>query len=320
MSSNEYTPASIIAILNNSINIKEFQRQITIKGIYKKTASIANDKGYYWDNLLDPVESKNISLCVHQKIRNQLEDGKSYIFTGYFNRYIWNDGKIATNITLINDSFSDLGFYYTEEDKKGYDLRNKKANEGHKNLDLLLEEKLYNNIKPHIAIITGNASKALGDIFSTIKNVKHAYNIKIFHINITSKNEIIKALNELEQKNFDIVLLTRGGGSNIDLDIFNDREIAETALNLDSIFVTSIGHADDKSLLQDISDRDFISPTLFGTFLDNAYKKVINRKNYEQSLQIQLQTQELEFKRQKKISIVLFIIGIILGLILNKIF
>lgn len=319
----EYTPASIIKIFNNSIKTQAFEKQIiTIKGKYLKSNSDPSASGYYFDYLQDEIENYSLSLCVPQKIRNKLVDGKHYIFKGYFNKHPLKDGKIVTNVTIIDDVLSNLGYYYTDEDDKKFSIKKQKSNLGYKNLNFLLEDKLYRNEKPNIAIITGNSSQALGDIYSAIGESKYNFNIEVYNINITSKSQILDILSNINNEDFDIVLLTRGGGSIADFDIFNDTDIAESVLNLDSIFATAIGHAGDTSLLQEISDRDFITPTDFGIYLRDIFIQVNNRTTRENSLQEQIdllkeeQVKQIESYRKKSIS--LLILGVVIGLIINK--
>lgn len=324
MSNNtEYTPASILKTFNNCIEVPNLQKQIIhIKGIYLKSNKNPSTSGYYFDYLRDEIENYCLNLCVPQKIRNKLIDNKSYVFKGYFNTYTLKNGTIGTNITIVDDAFSSLGYYYTEENNLEFNIRKQKANKGYQNLSHLLEEKLYKNEKPSIAIITGKSSQALGDISSTIGEIKHNFNLQVYHVNITSKLEIIEMLYKIGNEDFDIILLTRGGGSIVDFDVFNNTDIAEVVLNLNQIFVTAIGHAEDTSLLQEISDRDFITPTDFGNYLKDTFMQVNNRIAKENNLQEQIdllkkeQVKQIENYRKK--SICLLILGVVVGLIINR--
>lgn len=322
-SSSIYNPSSLINIIKNSFFIDELKGTIVVKGIYKKNKEFSCYNGYYFDLLMDEINRKySISIRVSSQIRDKLIDGKSYTFEGSLGKFIGDDGTIRPNITIDYEKFHELGYYYTNDHNKEFSIRKQKISQGHKNLSFLLESKLYNDKKPNIAIITGNSSKALGDIYSTMEEIKNNFNMKVYHINITSKYEILDVLSQINGEDFDIVLLTRGGGNMVDLDVFNDTEISESVLNLNPVFVTAIGHAGDTSLLQEISDRDFTTPTDFGTYLKDTFLQVNNRVAKENSLQQQIDLLEKEQKQMiedyKKRSIALLALGIIFGLIINR--
>jgi len=70
----------------------------------------------------------------------------------------------------------------------------------------------------------------------------------------------------MEHDEGDILVISRGGGENIQL--FNNTDLAEAALTLNSIFVTAIDHSDDEPLLQKVADKAFIT---LGQFLYDVY-------------------------------------------------
>ena len=55
------------------------------------------------------------------------------------------------------------------------------------------------------------------------------------------------------------------------MNIFNRLALAEAALELNSFFVTAIGHKEDDSLLQKITDKHFITPTALGQYFQDMY-------------------------------------------------
>jgi exodeoxyribonuclease VII large subunit len=64
---------------------------------------------------------------------------------------------------------------------------------------------------------------------------------------LSSEEEILTTLDRLDNENYDLIAVSRGGGDN--LDIFNRFTIAEKAVSLKSLFITAIGHKDDIPLL-----------------------------------------------------------------------
>lgn len=311
-STSTYKPSSIVNILRNSYFIEELKGTITVKGVYKKsTTQKESVNGYYYDSLQDE-DDRNFSMTIRisDKFRDNLIHEKSYIFKGYFNRIISDDTIIKPSVTISYDNFKELGYYYTDDYNKEFNIVKQKKDKGFKSLNFFLENELYNNRNPNILIITGNSSKALGDIYATLGEAKNYFYIQEHCINITSREEIKNSLSQINGNGWDIVLLTRGGGSEMDLDVFNDTEISELALSLDCIFTTAIGHSNDNSLLQKISDRDFYTPTSFGDCLKETVSQVFDRQFIENDLQEQIDSLEREkiqiLKNHKEKSAILF--------------
>jgi exodeoxyribonuclease VII large subunit len=99
------------------------------------------------------------------------------------------------------------------------------------------------------------------------------YDLSFHKINLSSEQEIITILERLNNENYGLVVLSRGGGEN--MDILNKFSIAEKAISLQSLFVTAIGHKDDVTLLQKVADKSFITPSEFGQFLNDTYNHTL---------------------------------------------
>jgi exodeoxyribonuclease VII large subunit len=90
---------------------------------------------------------------------------------------------------------------------------------------------------------------------------------------LSSEEEILTTLDRLNNENYGLLALSRGGGDN--LDIFNRFSIAEKAVDLESLFITAIGHKDDVTLLQKIADKSFITPSELGQFLNDTFNHTV---------------------------------------------
>jgi exodeoxyribonuclease VII large subunit len=82
-----------------------------------------------------------------------------------------------------------------------------------------------------------------------------------------AKKEIINALTLAQQYDVDTIVLIRGGGSKMDLDIFNDYRIAKTICTSKIPVLTGIGHETDEVVADLVANDKFITPTAVGKFL-----------------------------------------------------
>ena len=80
-------------------------------------------------------------------------------------------------------------------------------------------------------------------------------------MSLARPGEVVQALRAPDAEG---VAVVRGGGRG--LETFDNLELAEAALELNVPLVTAIGHAEDRTLFERMSDRGFTTPTAFGTF------------------------------------------------------
>ena len=90
------------------------------------------------------------------------------------------------------------------------------------------------------------------------------YNIDVYPTSVQgvdAPNQIAKAVLQSELGFPDVIVILRGGGSPLDLDCFNDYNLALTISKLKSPVLTGIGHETDFSLADLVSNRYFKTPT-----------------------------------------------------------
>jgi exodeoxyribonuclease VII large subunit len=77
--------------------------------------------------------------------------------------------------------------------------------------------------------------------------------------------------------------------------------IAEKSSALRALFVTAIGHKDDVSLLQQVADKAFITPTAFGQFLNDTYNQTIEETEHSKARLVESVSKQLSANYQKQI-------------------
>lgn len=128
-----------------------------------------------------------------------------------------------------------------------------------------------------IGLITSDKSAAIVDFLSVINKEISDINIYLYPVNVqglSAKDEIINAINVLDKKNLDVIVITRGGGSKEDLKVFNEKDIVEEIFKAKSPIISAIGHKIDLSLTDLVSDLSLQTPTEAGSYLVRNYKKI----------------------------------------------
>lgn len=128
-----------------------------------------------------------------------------------------------------------------------------------------------------IGLITSDKSAAIVDFLSVINKEISDINIYLYPVKVqglSAKDEIINAINVLDKKNLDAIVITRGGGSKEDLKVFNEKDIVEEIYKAKSPIISAIGHKIDLSLTDLVSDLSLQTPTEAGSYLLRNYKKI----------------------------------------------
>lgn len=128
-----------------------------------------------------------------------------------------------------------------------------------------------------IGLITSDKSAAIVDFLSVINKEISDINIYLYPVKVqglSAKDKIINAINVLDKKNLDAIVITRGGGSKEDLKVFNEKEIVEEIYKAKSPIISAIGHKIDLSLTDLVSDLSLQTPTEAGSYLVRNYKKI----------------------------------------------
>lgn len=116
-----------------------------------------------------------------------------------------------------------------------------------------------------LAIITAKDSAAFNDILRVYEN-KQSYLCKIdFYYSLmqgenASKN-IIFNINKINEKQYDAILIARGGGSKEDLFCFNDEFLVRAIVNSKIPVITGLGHEIDIHLSDLAASKYYATPT-----------------------------------------------------------
>lgn len=135
-----------------------------------------------------------------------------------------------------------------------------------------------------VGIITSKTSAALQDMLKLIKQ-KEYFLAKIYVFDsLTQGNNapssLIQALKKADNKDLDVIILARGGGSREDLFCFNDESLAREIFKAKTPIISAIGHEIDYVISDFVAD--FRAPTPSAA-IDTLF---YSRLDMEQSLDL----------------------------------
>ncbi|MBP7357814.1 MAG: exodeoxyribonuclease VII large subunit [Prevotella sp.] len=135
-----------------------------------------------------------------------------------------------------------------------------------------------------IAVISSNTAAGYGDFCKHLSENEHHLYFKTELFSATMQGEsvessIINALNQIYERidDFDIVVITRGGGGTSDFSGFDTYTLAENVAQFPLPIITGIGHERDDTILDLISNVRVKTPTAAAEFLINRLEYVYQK-------------------------------------------
>jgi len=176
-------------------------------------------------------------------------------------------------------------------------LKNKLAAEGLFNSDRKVALPLLPQV---IGLICGRNTDAEKDVVENAKRRWPSVQFEIREVTVqgaAAVSEVSEALRELEaNKNVEVIIITRGGGSFEDLLPFSDEGLVRLAASCTTPIVSAIGHEKDSPLLDLVADYRASTPTdaakrvvpdiseeiqMISAMRDRARRTLVNRLDLE---------------------------------------
>ncbi|MDN3668008.1 exodeoxyribonuclease VII large subunit [Echinicola jeungdonensis] len=127
-----------------------------------------------------------------------------------------------------------------------------------------------------VAIISSSSAAGFGDFVNQVENNRHRYRIhwKLYQATLQGDravSSIIQAIHQIEEdqlnNRFDLLVIIRGGGAQIDLDCFDDYELARSIANTTLPVITGIGHERDETVADMVAHTKMKTPTAVAEFI-----------------------------------------------------
>lgn len=205
-----------------------------------------------------------------QRIKNSLGDDISNILK------VGSEIVFLCRVTFhevfgLNLSISDIDLSFILGDLE----RRKKATIDKifkKGIDRLNKAKPHPTVIHNIALVGSPGTAGFRDFAHHVLHNEwmFRFNIEVFSAPVQGKDaatQISKAIKLADSSNPDVIVLVRGGGSPLDLDCFNDFDLAVKIGNCKSVVLTGIGHETDLCAADIVSHKYFKTPTDVGDYI-----------------------------------------------------
>ncbi|WP_425393211.1 exodeoxyribonuclease VII large subunit [Ekhidna sp.] len=224
----------------------------------------AQCKAIIWSRTLYVIEQQ-----LGSDTRNVLKSGNEILFNA--NVAFSEIYGFSLEINSVDLSFS-LG----NVEKQKQEAVKQLTQEGLINLN---KQKPVPSVIQKIALIGSPNTSGFTDFREQL--LKNQYN---YHFSVTpfpcsvqgdkAEAEIISCFNNVKKQDFDIVALIRGGGSKLDLEIFNSINIAKTIAKFNIPVWTGIGHETDHSVCDLVANLEHKTPSALASHIVEMARNV----------------------------------------------
>ena len=205
-------------------------------------------------------DEKSVIECVMFKgyasfLKFKPKNGDKVIVFGNVSVYEAS-GKLELFVNKMNlDGTGDL-YRQFEELKNKLEKQGKFDQDHKKQLDKEYIEK--------VAVLVGDQSAAMSDIKKAFLRRWPLAQVDYYPVLVQGAGaplDIINNLLKVDKMGYDAIILSRGGGSLEDLFCFNDENLVNTIYDLDTFIVSGVGHEQDFTLCDFVSDLRAATPT-----------------------------------------------------------
>lgn len=160
----------------------------------------------------------------------------------------------------------------------------------------------------HIAIISSPTGAALQDIVAVLKRRWPAMKLTLLPVLVQGEQaagQIQRAIAQANQlarsasHNFDLILLTRGGGSLEDLWPFNERVVAEAIYQSELPVVSAVGHEVDFSIADFVADLRAATPSAAAELLSPDQSEINSKVQLLRGRLVRAQRRRLQHQREQ---------------------
>ena len=271
-----YKPSELLGIFTSFLSQTDVNRKVIyLRGIYLKNPKHDPRWNSRYDTLRDEDTQTEITLQIPQRLCDNLKDGNLVQVGGVLGRRAQNNCHIqlmlvVSRIDVVQEQAID------ESEIKRIELRQKKASVGFKNVDSLLEQLLYTDQRPQVALVFAQTSITMSDFEAGINAAKSAIDFTERRVNFSNSQELVRTLQALDEFDFSVIALVRGGGGGIEK--LDELDVLESIVSLRTPIIAAIGHVEEKLFIKQLVDKCAPTPNGLGQYFSEMVESVSEKK------------------------------------------
>lgn len=271
-----YKPSELLGMFTSYLSQQDMNKQVIfLQGIYLKNPKHDARWSCRYDILRDENTQTEITLQIPYKLCENLKDGNLVTVGGVLGRRVQNNSHIqlmlvVSRVEIVQEQAID------ENEIKRMELRRQKSNMGFKNVDSILEQLLFIDKRPKVALVFAATSITMSDFNAGIEAAKAAIDFLEYRVNFSNSQELSQTLKTIDGQGFNVIALVRGGGGGIEK--LDEMEVLETVGNLKTAFIAAVGHVEEKLFIKQLADKEAPTPNGLGSYFAKMVEDVSEKK------------------------------------------
>ena len=280
-----YNPSELLNIFSDLLARQNTSSKVIfLRGVYFKQR-FNPGWAYAYDLLRDENDQQELTIMITQSLRDEIKDGALVQVGGTLTRKVNAKGYIqlvfqVSRLDVVKEQV------VSEDDMRKSEIRNNKSQRGFKNVDAILEEKLYRGEMPLVALVFASTSITMAD-FEAGKDAAAAHiQFEEHRVSFSKSAELMDMLKYLDAEgDFDAIALVRGGGGGIEA--LDEIPGLECVSELETPLICAVGHVDEKIFIKNIADKVAPTPNGLGTYFSNMVESVIQKRNKSRAVLVE---------------------------------
>jgi exodeoxyribonuclease VII large subunit len=137
------------------------------------------------------------------------------------------------------------------------------------------------SLPARIGIVTSAQAAALRDILNILARRHHSANVLIYPAQVQGEGASIEVAAGVRyfnrQRNVDVIIVARGGGSAEDLASFNDEGLARSVAGSDIPVISAVGHETDFTIIDFVADLRAPTPSAAAELVIRSLQEIENQ-------------------------------------------
>jgi hypothetical protein len=271
-----YKPSELLGMFTSYLFQQDVNRQVIyLQGIYLKNPKHDTRWSSRYDILRDENTQTEITLQIPYKLCEDLKDGNLVTVGGVLGRRVQNNSHIqlmlvVSRVEVVQEQAID------ENEIKRMELRRQKSTKGFKNVDSILEQLLFIDQRPKVALVFAATSITMSDFNAGIQAAKAAIDFDEYRVNFSNSQELCQALKNIDTRGYNVIAIIRGGGGGIEK--LDELEVLETVGNMKTAIIAAIGHVEEKLFIKQLADKEAPTPNGLGQYFSDMVETVSEKK------------------------------------------
>lgn len=273
---NYYTPVELVGIYRSFLERGRSNGVVWLRGIYIQRPNQNAQWAAFYDDLRDVNSNVTVTLKINRQDRVKLKPNSLIQVGGIIELNPFMNGtiQIVVNVTrfeIVKDQF------VTEQDLKRSEIRVAKTKRGFKNVDALLEDKLFRDERPKVALVFATTSITMADFNAGVNAAAVKIDFTEHRQSFGNANALSNFIQQIDQSKFDVIALIRGGGNGIES--LDEIPVLQAISQMNTPFICAIGHVGEELFLKTIADKVAPTPNGLGQYFSEMVERVTAKRN-----------------------------------------